>query len=759
MNREGEMKAGYGELKAGSDAVSAALGAARSARNRASRERAADARETSASARRYKRTRAREDRERERAMNRRFRVQVADTDRPRMKGRTPHRLFYRLGGQAMGTRITASSSGGTRSIHFAVTARGFASRTGRAWRGGEGERAALYIVREDALEGGEAGWWSNVAADRNELAAFHRASEAFERHDRANANVYMSEVIALPDSLSAKQRRKAVRRYCQTFDRRGLGYTVAMHLPDSNGDGRNYHCHIVYSLRPVTRLGAYDWSLAVSKVADVNTPDGIRARRDLAVAAINATLKASGSAQRYTDASNRARGLGAPSPKQGQKQTWALRRAAVVEARSAALARLQAATSALRAGLAILARAETPRSDIRSRLRGMQEDNTAALADSDQRLAAVRIRVQDGLFGERIFEAAADPAGRITVAKSNVVDILAGAMAGFTSPDAFAARIAAVADARTRRKARRQVDAEALTAAADKLAAAPPPDLEPYRTVVVARLSESSTELLRLLPDLTPTRSAVYDRLGVEAARIGATYDADRQRIIDLAPVRRPDDRKPVDPEAGRKSVPAAPKPAARTAPDLRPSIKAELPTEAVVSEDMASRAANTPFTLPAPSNGTAGDDPALIAANREDEARRRRIATARETARIRDILERAFARLAAPGVRIRLADNGGYQLPTGLLDAEERAALQHADHHTEIRARLANLYAAQRTVAARGAAPGSDAAPLPDASLAAPTLAPAATSAPVPIPLASHDEDLAILQAAKDRQDAKKGR
>ncbi len=500
------------------------------------------------------------------------------------------------------------------------------------------------------------------------------ASEAFEHHDRANANVYMSEVIALPDSLSARQRRKAVRRYCQTFDRRGLGYTVAMHLPDPNGDGRNYHCHIIYSLRSVTRLGAYDWSLAASKVADVNTPDGIRARRGLAVAAINATLKASGSAQRYTDASNRARGLGPPSPKQGQKQTWALRRAAVVEARSAALARLQAATSTLRAGLAVLARAGTARGDIRSRLRGMQEYNASALADSDQRMAAVRIRVRDGLSREPTLETAAEPGGRITVAKSNVVDALAGAMAGFTSPDAFAARIAAIADARARRKARRQADAEALTAAADKFAAAPPPDLEPYRTVVVERLSESYTDLLRRLPDLTPTCAAVYGRLGVDVARIGAAYDADRQRIINLTPVRRPDDRKPVDSEAGRKSVLAAPKPAARTSPDDASSTRLGLPTAAMVSEDLPSRVTGTPVTPPAPSSGTEGQDPALIAANREDAARRRRIAPARETAR-------------------------------------------------------------------------------------AATLAPAAASPPLPIPPESHDDDLAVLQAAKARQDAKKGR
>ncbi len=308
-----------GTLRKGSTAVAAAMAAARSARNRASRAAHMAAAEERASARRYKRARAREDRDRERAMNRRIRVTVQACERPRTRGRTPRALFYRLGDQAIGGRLLAGggASTGTRSIHFAVTARGFASRSGRAWRDGEGERAAQYITREDALEGGEAGWWSNVATDRNELVAFFRASEALEKHDRANANVYMSEIIALPASLTARQRRRVVRRYCRYFDQRGIAYAVGMHKPDPAGDGRNFHCHIIYSLRPATRLAAYDWSFAVSKLADVNTPGGIIQRRKLAVDAINVTLKAAGSAQRYTHLSNRARGLGGPRAQTG----------------------------------------------------------------------------------------------------------------------------------------------------------------------------------------------------------------------------------------------------------------------------------------------------------------------------------------------------------------------------------------------------------------------------------------------------------
>ncbi len=91
-------------------------------------------------------------------MTKGVRVTVAEHERPRTKGRAPHKLFYRLGGKAIrGRLLTGGAASGTRSVHFAMTARGFASKTGRRWRTGEGERAAQYITREEALEGGEAG--------------------------------------------------------------------------------------------------------------------------------------------------------------------------------------------------------------------------------------------------------------------------------------------------------------------------------------------------------------------------------------------------------------------------------------------------------------------------------------------------------------------------------------------------------------------------------------------------------------------------
>ena len=348
------MKLGYAALKRGSQGVRDALSAARSARNRSTRAARAADRDAATTARHHKRRLMREDRERERATKRRVWVQVPEADRPRGFGHTPRKLFSRRATVACAPLYApvGRSADGLRSIHYAVVARGLASTTGRRWRAGEMARAGLYIVREEALEGGEIGWSSNVAADRNELVAFCRAVEEVERHDRANANVYVTEVIALDATMTPRQRRRVVKRLTDDLERRGLGYIAGLQLPDSSGDQRNFHVHLVYSLRPVERIGPYDWSFAVGKVPDLNTPDGIRARRQLVAEAMNTTLVAVGSGRRYTALSNRARGLAeTPQPKAGHAATWVWRRLAEAEQRQAALDRLRDVTSAIRAGL------------------------------------------------------------------------------------------------------------------------------------------------------------------------------------------------------------------------------------------------------------------------------------------------------------------------------------------------------------------------------------------------------------------------
>ncbi|WP_022686072.1 MobA/MobL family protein [Sphingomonas phyllosphaerae] len=163
-----------------------------------------------------------------------------------------------------------------------------------------------------------------------------------EKRDRANANVYIVEVIALPAELSAEQRRQAARRLCRGLQKRGLAYTASIHLPDVAGYQRNYHLHLIYSMRACRRLAAYEWDFATAKHTEINTFAGIMQRRCGVVVAINETLRDAGIAKRYTPLSNRERGMAPPARgKVGQVDTAIARRLAALEAREAQLAALR----------------------------------------------------------------------------------------------------------------------------------------------------------------------------------------------------------------------------------------------------------------------------------------------------------------------------------------------------------------------------------------------------------------------------------
>lgn len=339
------------EIRNGSPELRAAAAAARSAQNLKTRK--ANEREESIAENARRRRKRISDQEAEAFIRRRVRVRAAPEDRPRGSNRTPRKLTNRTikdvytGSWGNSPRC---ASDGMSSIHFDFVPRGFGSKKGRSWRSGEAERASLYMTAHESLEDGELGWHSNVADDRNELRTFWRVIEAVERHDRANANVYIAEVIELPCEASPRLRRRIVKRIVERLTKRGLAYVAAIHKPDRGGDQRNFHLHLMYSLRPSERIAAHEWEFGMSKVADINTKDGIKERRRSVVRDINATLNAAHIAKRYTALSNGARGL-EPSTqtKVGQKRTWAKRRLLAAQQKVDEIHRLLAMAADLRA--------------------------------------------------------------------------------------------------------------------------------------------------------------------------------------------------------------------------------------------------------------------------------------------------------------------------------------------------------------------------------------------------------------------------
>ena len=338
------------QIRSGSPELRAAAAAARSAQNLKTRK--ANEREEGIAERARRRRKRISDSEAEAFMRRRVRVRAAPEDRSRGSNRTPRKLTNRsireiyVGSWGDSCRRGAD---GMFSIHFEFVPRGFASKKGRSWRAGEAERASLYMTAHESLEDGELGWHSNVADDRSELRSFWRVLEALERHDRANANVYITEVIELPCEASPRLRRRIVKRLGARLESRGLAYVAAIHKPDRGGDQRNFHLHLMYSLRPCERIAAYEWDFGISKVGDINTKDGIKERRRCVVRDINTTLHAAHLAKRYTALSNGARGI-EPSTqtKDGQNKTWANRRVLAAEQKIDEIHRLLAIAANLR---------------------------------------------------------------------------------------------------------------------------------------------------------------------------------------------------------------------------------------------------------------------------------------------------------------------------------------------------------------------------------------------------------------------------
>lgn len=104
------------------------------------------------------------------------------------------------------------------------------------------EHSAIYLP-----SGVKTAW----AQNRGQL---WNAAEAAEK--RKDARVGREIVIALPDELSAEQRRELTGDLARHIaERYGLAVDVAIHQPSRQGDQRNHHAHILMSSRRITQEG------------------------------------------------------------------------------------------------------------------------------------------------------------------------------------------------------------------------------------------------------------------------------------------------------------------------------------------------------------------------------------------------------------------------------------------------------------------------------------------------------------------------
>lgn len=194
-----------------------------------------------------------------------------------------------------------------------------------------------YIFRDGAREDVIGSFLSNMGEDEAEAVACAHAVEEAEGMGRGNGGVYKHVIIALPHQLTPLERLALLEELVAPLREMGLPFCAAPHRPDPKGDPRNFHAHILHSLRPMTRDGPNQWRFAASKLTWFDCREGMLLQRRLIAAAFNRALERAGHEERWTSRSRENRGLPSPgNTKKGPERTRAEREATPAAAAAAA---------------------------------------------------------------------------------------------------------------------------------------------------------------------------------------------------------------------------------------------------------------------------------------------------------------------------------------------------------------------------------------------------------------------------------------
>lgn len=130
---------------------------------------------------------------------------------------------------------------------------------------------------------------------------------------RKDAQLAREIVLALPHELKPEERVALVQEFArEQFVSRGMVADISLHAPDRKGDERNYHAHILLTMR---ELGPDGFG---QKVREWNDKDLLQGWREAWADRVNQTLERGGHATRVDHRSLEAQGIDRePEPKVG----------------------------------------------------------------------------------------------------------------------------------------------------------------------------------------------------------------------------------------------------------------------------------------------------------------------------------------------------------------------------------------------------------------------------------------------------------
>lgn len=137
---------------------------------------------------------------------------------------------------------------------------------------------------------------SDWTQDRSRLWNTTEQSES-----RKDAQLAREVVLALPCDLPHAQRRDLLEGFAQEqYVKNGMVADISYHAPDANGDHRNYHAHVMLTLRPLNEQGD---GFAAKKNRDWNTKAVLLEQRQAWADHMNRALERAGIDERVDERS------------------------------------------------------------------------------------------------------------------------------------------------------------------------------------------------------------------------------------------------------------------------------------------------------------------------------------------------------------------------------------------------------------------------------------------------------------------------
>lgn len=172
-----------------------------------------------------------------------------------------------------------------------------------------------------------AGGWTG-STDRDKLWNMAEKAEV-----KCNATTAREWMIPLPHELTNAQRVELLRNICSDLaDQLGVVVDGSLHMPNGEGDQRNFHAHVLFTVRKVNAdgsLGAKTRDMDVKSTSEVL----VTAQRHMMADRMNEALEKAGHSARVSADSWEAQGISKPKQlHEGVKATNARRKNARIEA-------------------------------------------------------------------------------------------------------------------------------------------------------------------------------------------------------------------------------------------------------------------------------------------------------------------------------------------------------------------------------------------------------------------------------------------